>query len=165
MTATRKENAINLPWWLKLSKSIFNSSLSKSLSCRLGDPPPFIDLKYWLQRVRPASFFSRFSFARLTGKLRNKRIKKPRSMRALRRKNSRTYFETTPERLACPVLCPGTVARAHAWPALDYYCKQSLMSLIAWPLSLYVAAYLADHRPANRQCINLSKRKYFKSLE
>lgn len=52
----------NLPCeWLKLeSKSTFISSLS----CR-GDTPPFIDLKYWLHLLLPASFFSRFSFALL----------------------------------------------------------------------------------------------------
>lgn len=30
-----------------------------------GEQLPFIERKYWLQRVRPASFFSRFSLARL----------------------------------------------------------------------------------------------------
>lgn len=53
----------NLPW-LKLSKSTFSSSLSRSLSSR-GELPPFIERKYWLQRVLPASFFKRFSLARL----------------------------------------------------------------------------------------------------
>lgn len=53
----------DLPW-LKLSRSTFSSSLSSNLSKR-GELPPFIERKYWLHRVRPASFFSRFSFARL----------------------------------------------------------------------------------------------------
>jgi len=50
--------------WLKLDSRSILSSLSCSFSWR-GEEPPFMERKYWLQRVRPASFFRRFSLALL----------------------------------------------------------------------------------------------------
>lgn len=109
---------MNLPWWLKLSKSTFNSSLSKSL---LGDDPPFIDLKYWLHRVRPASFLSRFSFARLF-------MRKERKfsldfefdeLKAI----YHTDFETTLAQLSCRVRCLVTIVHVRVAQVLGCCCK------------------------------------------
>lgn len=143
----RNYKHFNSPSWLKLSKSTFVSSLSNSLL--LGEPPPFIDLKYWLQRVRPASFFNLFSLARLWVRSKNGVNKKKVRTLWLIAKQSLTHLfwnQTWTTRMSSPVSCDNCSRTCRAGFGLLLYALLRVSNCFA---VIVVRGRLFEPSPSN----------------